>query len=349
MDGEVGHISREVFTKKLPGFSSLLYGVLVTCCSKGVTSLWEYIVRRLLQAIPVLIGITLIAFILMNIVPGTAITMMMDPRSAQLPPEVEARLLEQYGFLDPLPLRYFKFLGNAVRGDLGFSLRFNQPVIRIVIERLPPTVLLATSSIALATIIGLFFGVVAALKRGKIPDTIAMILSLIGASMPVFWFGVLLILLFSVYWQLLPASGWGSGELRYLIMPTIALGYGFAAIIARVTRSSILEVLGMDYIRTARSKGLGERVVIYKHVLKNALIPVITVVGGQVGRLLSGAVLTETVFGWPGLGRLLVDSIQMRDLPTVQGCLIFIAFSFVVINLITDLFYAFLDPRIQYS
>lgn len=310
--------------------------------------MWVYIARRLLQMLPVLIGITLIAFILMNIVPGTAIMMMMDPRAATLPPELEARLLEQYGLLDPLPIRYLKFLGNALRGDLGFSLRFNQSVTKIVIERLPPTALLAASSITLATFMGVLLGIIAALRRGKLTDTFAMIISLIGASMPVFWFGILMILLFSVQLNWLPASGWGSGGIKFLIMPTIALGYGFAAIIARVTRSSVLEVLGMDYIRTARAKGLQEKVVIYKHGMKNALIPVITVIGGQVGRLLSGAVLTETVFGWPGLGRLLVDSIQMRDLPTVQGCLIFIAVVFVLINLITDIFYALLDPRIQY-
>lgn len=311
--------------------------------------MWVYIARRVLQVIPVLIGITLIAFILMNIVPGTAITMMMDPRSAQLPPELTQRLLEQYGFLDPLPVRYFKFLGNAIQGDLGFSLRFNQSVTKVVLERLPATATLAATSIVLATLIGVLLGIVAALNRGKLLDTAAMIISLIGASMPVFWFGILMILLFSVHLRWLPPSGYGGGSIKNLVMPTIALGYGFAAIIARVTRSSLLEVLGMDYIRTARAKGLGKRVVNYKHALKNALIPVITVVGGQVGRLLSGAVLTETVFGWPGLGRLLVDSIQMRDLPTVQGCLIVIAVAFVGVNLITDIMYAFLDPRIQYK
>lgn len=306
-----------------------------------------YIIRRLLQCIPVFLGITLIAFILMNIVPGSAITMMADPRAAHLSPELKQRLLEHYGFLDPLPVRYFKFLLNALRGDLGFSLRFNQPVTEIVIQRLPASLLLAISSTFIATFTGIFFGILAALNRGKLIDTIAMMGSLAGASAPVFWLGLLLVRLFSVKLQWLPASGWGS--LQHLILPAIALGFGFAAIIARITRSSLLEVLNMDYIRTARSKGLSEKRVIFKHALKNAMIPVITVVGGQMGRLMSGAVLTETVFAWPGLGRLLLDSIRMRDLPTVQGCLIFIAFVFIIVNLLIDLGYSFLDPRISYN
>ncbi len=311
--------------------------------------MWRYIVKRVLQSVPVFVGITLIAFILMDIVPGSAVTMMMDPRTAQMSPEVEARLIAHYGLDDPMPIRYGKFLLNAVRGDLGFSLRFNQPVTRIVMERLPPTALLATSAGIFATLLGLAFGIMASLHRGKLIDAISMIGAMVGASMPVFWFGLLLMLFFSVRLGWLPPSGWGSGDVRYLLMPATALGYGFAAVIARVTRSSMLEVLGMDYIVTARSKGLGGRVVIYKHALKNAMIPVVTVIGGQVGRLLSGAVLTETVFAWPGLGRLLVDSVLMRDLPTVQGCLVFIAAVFVAVNLVTDLMYAYLDPRVRFQ
>ncbi len=311
--------------------------------------MFHYIARRMVQMLPVLIGITLVAFILMNLVPGTAISMMMDPRAAPLPADVEARLLEHYGFTDPLPIRYLKFLGNALRGDLGFSFRFNQLVSIIVLERLPPTMLLAFTSGTLAVLLGVFLGILAALHRGRILDSFSMVFGLAGASMPVFWFGILLMFLFSVRLGWLPASGWGSGSVSHLILPTLALGYGFAAIIARVTRSSMLEVLSMDYIVTARSKGLSERMVVYKHALKNALIPVITVIGGQVGRLLSGAVLTETVFSWPGLGRLLVDSIQHRDLPTVQGSLIFVAFVFVLVNLVTDLTYAFLDPRVRFE
>ncbi|MFP4199959.1 MAG: ABC transporter permease [Clostridia bacterium] len=309
----------------------------------------RYAIRRLLQSIPVLIGITVIAFILMDIVPGSAVSMMMDPRTAQMSPEVEARLIAHYGLDDPAPLRYGKFLLNALRGDLGFSLRFNSPVTWIVAERLPSTALLAASAGTLAVIVGIALGIMAALHRGKFLDSVSMVLAMAGASMPVFWFGLLLMLLFSVRLGWLPASGWGDGQIQYAILPALALGYGFAAVIARVTRSSMLEVLGMDYITTARSKGLNRRVIVYKHALKNAMIPVITVVGGQVGRLLSGAVLTETVFAWPGLGRLLVDSILTRDLPTVQGCLIVIAVTFVGINLITDLMYAYLDPRVRFE
>lgn len=311
--------------------------------------MYSYIIRRVLQCIPVLIGVTLLAFSMMNIIPGSAITMMADPRASNIPEELQQRLLEHYGYLDPVPIRYLKFLGNAALGDLGFSLRFNQPVTRIVISRLPPSLLLAFSASLVATVAGVFFGIIAAIHRGKIPDTISMIAALIGASAPVFWLGLLLMLVFSVRFNLLPASGWGDGNIRYLILPAATLGFAFSAVIARVTRSSMLEVLGMDYIRTARAKGVGEKTVIYHHALKNTMIPVITVVGGQMGRLLSGAVLTETVFAWPGLGRLLINSIQMRDLPTVQGCLVFIAAAFVFVNLIIDIFYIFLDPRIQYS
>jgi len=309
----------------------------------------RYAARRILQSIPVLIGITLVAFILMDIVPGSAVSMMMDPRTAQMSPEVEARLIEHYGLDAPAPVRYARFLLNAARLDLGFSLRFNQPVSRVVAERMPPTAVLALSAGLLATVLGLTFGIVAALHRGKPVDTLSMIGAMAGASMPVFWFGLLLMLLFSVRLGWLPPSGWGGGRLSYIVMPALALGYGFAAVIARVTRSSMLEVLGMDYIVTARSKGLSGRVVVYKHALKNAMIPVVTVIGGQFGRLLSGAVLTETVFAWPGLGRLLIDSILMRDLPTVQGCLVVIAAVFVGINLVTDLLYASLDPRVRFQ
>jgi ABC-type dipeptide/oligopeptide/nickel transport system permease component len=311
--------------------------------------MWTYIVRRLLQAIPTLILVTLVAFVLMDLVPGTAVSAMRDPRTAQLPPDVYQQLMAHYGLDQPAPIRYIKFLGNALMGDLGYSLRFNQKVTAVVMERLSVTITLALLSIILAAIVGLATGIVAALYRGRFFDLLAMIGALAGVYMPVFWFGFLLILLFSVNLKLLPASGWGGGQVQYLILPVLTLGLAITAIIARVSRSSMLEVLSSDYVITARAKGLSGRIVVYKHVFKNALIPVVTVVGAQVGFLLGGAVLTETIFALPGLGRLIVWSILYRDLPTVQGALILVALIFVVVNLVTDLSYAFIDPRVRYQ
>jgi len=311
--------------------------------------MWAYVLRRLLQSIPTLLLVTLIAFILMDMVPGTAVSAMRDPRTAQLPPEVYAQLMEHYGLDQPPVIRYLKFIANAAIGDLGYSLRFNQRVTAVVMERLPVTITLSILSIILATIVGLATGIIAALYRGRLFDLLAMVGALAGVSMPVFWFGFLLILLFSVHLHLLPPSGWGDGQPQYLILPVLTLGLAITAIIARVSRSSMLDVLGTDYITTARAKGLSRRIVVYKHALKNALIPVVTVVGGQVGLLLGGAVLTETVFALPGLGRLIVWSILYRDLPTVQGSLILVAFIFVMVNLVTDLSYALIDPRVRYQ
>ncbi len=306
--------------------------------------MYQYIIRRLLLTIPVVIGVSIIVFSIIRLIPG-------DPARAlagvNATPEYIEQVRERYGLNDPIYVQYWNFVSGLVQGDLGSSTFSNRPVTTEIRERFPRTLVLASVSLVLATILGVSAGIVSATRRNSLFDNASMFVALVGVAAPVFWLALMLQLLFAVQLRVLPATGMGGVE--HLILPSITLGMASAALMARITRSSVLDVLRQDYITTARAKGVAERMVIYKHALKNALIPVVTVLGLQFGILLGGAVLTETVFAWPGVGRLLVDAILRRDYPVVQGTVMLLAFLFVMINLVVDIIYAFLDPRIHYQ
>lgn len=306
--------------------------------------MYQYVIRRLLLTIPVVIGVSIIVFGIIRLLPG-------DPAQAlagvQATPEYVEQVRERYGLDEPVHVQYWSFVTSLVQGDLGQSTFSKRPVTTELSERFPRTFLLASVALFIATVVGVSAGIISATRRNSIFDNVSMFIALVGVAAPVFWLALMLQLLFSVQLGWLPATGMGS--VAHLVLPSITLGMASAALMARITRSSMLDVLRQDFITTARAKGLAERVVIYKHALKNALIPVVTVLGLQFGILLGGAVLTETVFAWPGVGRLLVDSILRRDYPVVQGTVMLLAFLFVIINLVVDIIYAFLDPRIHYQ
>ncbi|WP_147802629.1 nickel ABC transporter permease [Alkalicoccus halolimnae] len=301
-----------------------------------------YTVRRLLQTIPVLIGVTLVVFLMMHLIPG-------DPAQIIAGESATEQQIEQtrdrLGLNDPLPVQYATFVGNAVTGDLGNSIRSGRAVTDEISARFWITVELAFYSTLLSIFIGLIAGIVSATRRNSPLDMFIMVFALFGLSMPNFWLGLMLIQYFALNIEWLPVSGWGTPA--SIILPVITLGTAGAAIIARMTRSSMLEVIHQDYIRTARAKGVKERYVVYKHALRNALIPVVTVVGLQFGVLLGGAVLTETVFAINGLGRLVVEAIAQRDFPIVQGAVLILALLFVLVNFAVDISYRFLNKRIE--
>lgn len=303
----------------------------------------QYIIRRLLIMIPVLFGVSLIIFTIVRVLPGDPAVVLAGPHATR---DVVEQVRIQLG-LDKHPVtQYVIFLKNIFRGDLGTSSRTGLPVTQEIMARFPNTLLLALASILVATVLGVLTGIIAGVKQNSKFDYLSMLVALFGISMPVFWLGLMLMLLFSIQLGWFPAVG--SESFKHLVLPAITLGANSTAIIARMTRSSMLEVIRLDYIRTARAKGLTERLVIWRHALKNALIPVVTVIGLQTGTLLGGAVLTEIVFAWPGIGRLLVESILSRDYPVIQGVVLLVATLFIFINLIVDIIYSFLDPRIRY-
>ena len=306
--------------------------------------MYGYVIRRLLLAIPVLIGVSILVFAIIRFIPG-------DPARAiagvHASPEYIEQVRRELLLDEGLDVQYFVYMTNLLQGDLGRSTFTNRPVTVELAQRFPNTMVLAATAMVIASIIGMSAGIVSATKRYSLFDNFSMLAALVGVAAPVFWLGVMFQLLFSVQLGWLPSGGIGTW--KHLVLPALTLGLATAALLARITRSSMLEVLGQDYITTARSKGLIERVVINKHAFKNALIPVVTVIGLQFGTLLGGAVLTETVFSWPGIGRLMVDSILARDYPVVQGAVLLLAVFFVMINLLVDIIYAFLDPRISYG
>lgn len=306
--------------------------------------MWRYVLKRALLALPVLLGVSVVVFVAIRLIPGDPAQIMAGQAATE---EVVRQIRQSLGLDQPLPVQYLYFLRNVVRGDLGRSLFNGAPVVEELGQRFPRTVRLALASMVVASLIGIPAGILAATRHLSWLDTLVMLVALVGVSMPVFWLGLNLILVFSVRLQWLPAFGYETW--RHLLLPSVTLGAASAAIVARMTRSSMLEVLGQDYIRTARAKGLAERVVVNRHALRNALIPVVTVLGLQLGTLLSGAVLTETVFAWPGIGRLLVDAVLARDYPIIQGATLLIAATFVALNLAVDLLYGLLDPRIRYE
>jgi peptide/nickel transport system permease protein len=304
----------------------------------------QYVLKRLLATLPVLIGISLIVFFLLRALPGDPAQVIAGEMATR---EAVEAIRSQLGLDRPLHVQYGLFLFRLGALDLGISARTGQPVLAEIATRLPNTLVLAILSTALACLLGIPAGILSAVKRYSLSDYLVTVMALFGMSMPVFWLGLMLIILFSVQLHLLPAGG--SGSLSHLVLPAFSLAFFSTAYIARMTRSSMMEVLGQDYIVTARSKGLLERVVVLKHALRNAFIPVITVIGLQFGSLLGGAVLTETVFAWPGIGRLIVDSILARDYAMVQGIVLVFALLYILVNLTVDLLYAYIDPRIHYQ
>jgi peptide/nickel transport system permease protein len=331
-----------------------------------------YIIKRLLQIIPVVLGVTLITFALIHLAPGDPVITMVGQHATQLEIE-EARA--KLGLDQPMYIQYFIWLGNVLHGDLGRSIISHEQVTTEIASRFPNTIELAISAMIFAILIGVIAGIISATKQYSVADYSVMGIALFGISMPVFWLGIMLMMIFGVFLGWLPIGGridllipfhritgvmvfdsfiTGNGAalisvLTHLILPAIALGTIPMAFIARTTRSSMLEILRQDFIRTERAKGLSERKVIYKHAIRNAMVPVVTVIGLNFGLLLSGAILTETVFSWPGVGRLVVDAVYDRDYPLVIGCVLVFALVFVIVNLITDLLYTYIDPRIHYD
>jgi len=308
--------------------------------------LGTYLWSRLAVTVPVLLIVSAMVFFIMNLLPGDPAMLILQGQSASTPEQIE-RLRRELRLDDPVLVRYGRFLAGAVRGDLGTSVQFKRPVTDIVIERLPSTLQLTAAAMVFAVVIGFGLGVLAAVKQNSWVDTAAMVFSVLGLTMPIFYIGLLLILVFGMRLGWLPVVG-GSSWQR-LILPAATLGFVSSGIIARLVRASLLEVMRQDFITTARAKGLTGRVVLWRHAMRNTLIPIVTMLGLQVGGLLGGSVLTETVFNRPGIGRLAVEAITWKDFPLAQGTILFTATIYVLINLLVDVSYAWLDPRIRYG
>jgi len=316
----------------------------------------RYLTGRAIAFLPILLGVSILIFGAIRLVPGDAIVAMLGTEAGMLT-ETQRQALEVYFGLDRPPIeQYFVWLGGVVRGDLGLSVRYGQPVLAVILGRFPVTLQLALMSMTIALTIGIPIGVLSAVKHNSLVDLFGRLLALLGLAMPGFLLGTLIIYVLSVYFRILPNSGDfvtfaddPGRNLSQMIFPAFTLGFSFSASVMRTTRSAMLEVLNQDYMRTARSKGLAEHVVIRRHALRNALIPVVTIVGVELGYLLGGTVIVEEIFALPGVGRLVFNAISQRDYALVQGIALFVAFNFVVINLIADLIYAAVDPRISYA
>ena len=303
----------------------------------------RYIIKRILALIPVLLGVSFIVFSLLTLSEGDPARMIVGEMADEA---VLEAVREELGLNDPFLVQYFNYIRRIVfEGDLGTSFQRRTPVIEEILRVFPNTLRLASLAVVVAVVVGVSFGIISAIKQYSILDNVISVVALLGVSMPIFWVGMLMILLFSVRLSWLPSSGFDSW--RAMIMPVIALAAQSIAVLARMTRSTMLEVIRQDYIDTARAKGQSERVIIFRHALKNALIPIVTLVGLQFGSLLGGAILTESVFSIPGLGQLMIASIRARDIPLVQGSVLFIAVMFCVVNLVVDILYTFVDPRVK--
>jgi ABC-type dipeptide/oligopeptide/nickel transport system permease component len=303
----------------------------------------RFVAQRMVWSVFVLFGVATAVFIILHLSGDP--TALMLPADAR--PEDAARLRHAFGFDRPLPVQYVDFLAGLLHGDLGTSLRFQQPALGLVLERVPMTLLLAVSGLTFSIVLALPIGIMSAARRGTWIDSLGMSVALLGQSVPVFWLGLMLIMVFAVGLRWLPALG--SGGLDHLVLPTISLGLFSAAATARLLRAGLVEVLDQEYVRTARAKGLAEQRVLLGHAIRNALIPVVTMLGLQFGALLGGALVTETIFAWPGMGRLLIQAIYNRDYPLAQAAILWLALIFVAVNLLVDLLYGALDPRIRYA
>ncbi len=306
----------------------------------------RFVYRRILLLVPILWGVVTVTFILMYVIPGDPVLTIAGERYDE---KTLQDMRRELGLDKPIHLQYLNYLIRLARFDLGRSFVTRRPVADAIAERFPRTLVLAFSAMVLAVVLGVCTGVLAAWGRFPWLGRSFMTVSLIGVSIPVFWLGLLLIYLFAIKLSLLPPSGYGGGSLRHLILPALTLSFASMATVARVTRSGVLDSVGEDYVRTARAKGLAELVVMGKHVLRNALVPVVTIVGTDFGSYLSGSVLTESIFGWPGLGRFVVQGILKRDFPVIQGSVLFMAVVFILVNLVVDISYGLIDPRIRFS
>lgn len=304
----------------------------------------RFIVRRLILTIPVLLGVATLVFALLHLVPGDPAQVMLgESAAASDVDELRTRL----GLDRPLPAQYLQFIRGVVQGDFGTSFRYGTPVFQEIAQRLPNTLQLALAAMSVAIVIAIPLGVLGALYRGRAIDQAAMTVSLVGISMPNFWLGPLLAIVFAVGLGWLPVSG--IGDWRHLVLPAVTLGAALAAILARMTRASLIEELRELYVLAARARGLSQTRAVLRHALRNSLIPVVTILGLQFGAVLTGTIITETIFAWPGVGRLLIQAINFRDYPLIQGCILFIASTYVMVNLLVDLAYGWLDPRIRYE
>ncbi len=308
--------------------------------------MFAYVIRRLLQAVPVIIGVSIITFFLMIMVPGDPVQQLLGQRAS---PETVAEVRRNMGLDQPAWRQYLTMMGNIATGDLGRSIITREPVIREFSNRLPVTIKLALLAMVFATVIGVTVGIISAVRQNSLIDRIAMFLTLTGISLPVFWYALIMILLVIFEWRWVPQTGLGDGSIKYYLLPAFVLGTRAAAFIARITRSAMLETIRQDYIRTARAKGLSERIVTWKHAIRNVMIPVITVIGLDLASFIDGAYLTEFVFNIPGMGRYGLVSLLDRDLPVMLPLVIYTAVLFIVANLLVDLLYAAIDPRIRYE
>jgi peptide/nickel transport system permease protein len=324
-----------------------------------VRGLERYVLRRLLGLVPVVLWILALNFVLIHVAPGDPVQILAGDFAAT--PEYAARIRAEYGLDQPLWMQALRYFGRFLRGDLGYSIAFRQPVLDLILARLWPTVLLGVSGLGIATVAGILLGILAARRAGSALDAFASSVALFGYSVPVFWLGQILLVVFALHLRWFPAQGMYSLRTvasgwpfvldiaMHLALPALTLGALQLAVITRLMRASLLETLGQEFVRTARAKGLAEAAVVYRHALRNAILPVVTMIGISVGTLLGGAVLTETVYGWPGLGRLLYESVLKRDYPVMMGILAVISLSVGIANLVTDLLYGILDPRIRYG
>lgn len=304
----------------------------------------QYLLRRLSLLVPVVLGVVTIVFLIVHLIPGDPVEIMLGEEARAVDKQA---LRHELGLDQPIHIQYGAYLSRLVRGDLGQSIHTKRPVLESIMNRLPATIELALAAMVVALVLAIPLGIMAAYMKDSVVDHGSMVFALLGISMPNFWLGPLLIILFSLKLGWFPVSG--RGGVANLVLPAITLGTAMAAILTRMTRASMLDVIHSDYVKTARAKGLSELIVIIKHAFRNALIPVVTIVGLQVGGLLAGSIITETIFAWPGIGRLTIQAINARDYPLVQGCVLVIALGYVLVNFATDLVYGLIDPRIRYE
>jgi peptide/nickel transport system permease protein len=305
----------------------------------------SFLIRRLLQTIPTVLAVVLLVFVLFSVVPGSIVSSMSDDSD----PQVELRMKKQLGLDQPVYVRFGAYIAKLATGDFGTSFRTREPVTTMIAKRMWPTLQLVFAAMAFSVVIGVPLGFIAALKPGGIVDTLAMVVAVSGLSIAKFWLGLVLMYLFALKLGWLPSFGYGDGGLKYLILPAVTLGVSPMALFARTTRAAVLEIMTADFVRTARSKGMSETRVVKWHVMRNALVIILTTVGLQFGALMGQAVVVEKLFSWPGIGSLLVDSVLQRDIPAVQGSILVVVLAFLAINLLIDLLYGVIDPRIRYA
>ena len=303
----------------------------------------NFFLNKLLFTFPTIFGVVTLVFLIIHLIPGDPVEIMLGETATLTD---KAKLRADLGLDLPISVQYFRFITNLVQGDFGMSFHFRQPAFDLIIKRLPATIELSFGALVVALMISVPLGILSAAKQYSVIDQTSLFIALLGVSMPNFWLGPLLIIIFSINLGWLPVSG--RGDITHLLLPAITLGSSMAAILTRMIRSSLLDILNEEYIKTARAKGLPEQIILFKHALRNALLPVVTILGLQFGSLLAGSIITETIFSWPGIGRLTIQAIISRDYALVQGCVMIIALGYVFINLLTDLLYVWIDPRIKY-